>query len=666
MKIKISLMLGMLPLITFLHAQESNTADYLNEITVQSASGYEQDISKAPASISVISKEDLKNKAYKDVSEAISDIPGAFVNTSGNSGGKGMGGKSISLRGMPPEYTLILIDGKPMSNSTGIVQNGAGKCADIGFLPPMSAIEKIEVIKGPMSSLYGSQAMGGIVNVITKKTTDVWVGNLSIDQILQENSKFGNEKQYKVYTSGPLIKNILNLTLDGSYTKKDEDNIAEGSAEDKRNSISGKLDWVINNNNALAFKYSHISLKSTVSEDKNENTDTDKEMTNRILDLTHKLKWNDGFETESYVKTEDIDFTRTREDTSDNYDTQFKSSIFNTKTILPFDTNILIVGLEYKTETAYHNKSDFATSSSTLKRWNGSFFLEDEYFLTDDFSITSGLRVTKSENLSPAYTPRIYGVYALNNKITVKGGISAVYRAPELKESDKEWIESSRYGGIKYGNEDLKAETSTNYEIGFDYKVTKKLNLAFTTYKSDFKDKIEEVTTCQNPNYKDQNAATPCSTSQGNYTYVKQYQNINKAEVYGYELSAKYIIDSVTLNANYTYTKTKIKSGESEGMPLGKSPEHMYNLKADWNPNNKLKLWSKLKYRGTTKEESRGGELDVSRAYTIVDTGVKYDLSNDLSVHLNINNLLDKEITTEEYNNVLAERNYNIGLNYQF
>src|SRR5690554_5902716 len=157
--------------------------------TVVSAAGYEQKVTEAPASISVISREELQQKRYSNLAQALGDVEGIDI---GQGTGK-TGGLNISLRGMPSQYTLILIDGRRQNPAGNVTPNGFNETST-SFMPPMSAIERIEVIRGPMSTLYGSDAMGGVINIITKKVNTQWSGSISADYTLQEHSQYGDTR----------------------------------------------------------------------------------------------------------------------------------------------------------------------------------------------------------------------------------------------------------------------------------------------------------------------------------------------------------------------------------------------------------------------------------------------------------------------------------------
>ncbi len=189
--------------------------------TVVSASGFEQKITEAPASISVISQEDLQQKRYGNLAQALEDVEGIDV----RQGTGKTGGLNISIRGLPSEYTLILIDGRRQNTAGNVTPNGFNETAT-SFMPPMSAIERIEVIRGPMSTLYGSDAMGGVVNIITKKVAPEWGGSLSVDHTYQDNRDYGDASKASLYASGPLIDGLLGLAVRGSIYDRSESDLS--------------------------------------------------------------------------------------------------------------------------------------------------------------------------------------------------------------------------------------------------------------------------------------------------------------------------------------------------------------------------------------------------------------------------------------------------------
>lgn len=131
---------------------------------VVSASGIEQKITDAPASITVIQKEELDKKPYVTLLDAVREVEGVDVGETTDKTGQG----GISIRGMGAEYTLILIDGKRQNNVGDIYPNNFGG-NQFNHIPPKEMIERIEIIRGPASTLYGADALGGVINIITKR-----------------------------------------------------------------------------------------------------------------------------------------------------------------------------------------------------------------------------------------------------------------------------------------------------------------------------------------------------------------------------------------------------------------------------------------------------------------------------------------------------------------
>jgi outer membrane receptor for ferrienterochelin and colicins len=196
-------------------AQEAGESQALPKVVV-SAAGFEQKIKDAPASVTVVGEEELKSKPYTSLADALRDVEGIDV----GSGFDKNGNISITLRGLPADYTVVMIDGRRQSDSGNLGPNNFGN-SQFMYMPPLSAIERIEVVRGPMSTLYGSDAIGGVVNVITRKVPQVWGGSLDTSVTLQQDSQYGDDKKLDVYLGGPLMSERLGISLRGGVYERD-------------------------------------------------------------------------------------------------------------------------------------------------------------------------------------------------------------------------------------------------------------------------------------------------------------------------------------------------------------------------------------------------------------------------------------------------------------
>ncbi len=190
-------------------------AAVLNQVVV-TAAGFEQKLTDAPASISVITREELKKRPFLTLVDAVRDLEGVDVGETSDKTGQ----KTISIRGMGPDYTLILIDGRRQNNHGDIYPNNFGG-NQFNHIPPLDMIERIEVIRGPASTLYGADALGGVINIITRKVSTRWTGSATLGHNLQENSDFGSDTTLDLTLSGPLVQDLLGLTVRGARYERD-------------------------------------------------------------------------------------------------------------------------------------------------------------------------------------------------------------------------------------------------------------------------------------------------------------------------------------------------------------------------------------------------------------------------------------------------------------
>lgn len=192
----------------------------LNEIVV-TAAGFEQKLVDAPASISIVTVEELKERPYMTLIDAVRDLEGVDVGETSDKTGQ----RTISMRGMGSDYTLVLINGKRQNNHGDIYPNNFGG-NQFNHIPPLDTIERIEVIRGPASTLYGSDALGGVINIITKKVADRWTGSGTVSRSIQEDDSFGDDTTVDLFASGPIVPGKLNLSARGSWYKRDASNPA--------------------------------------------------------------------------------------------------------------------------------------------------------------------------------------------------------------------------------------------------------------------------------------------------------------------------------------------------------------------------------------------------------------------------------------------------------
>lgn len=238
---------------------------------VVTASGFEQKLTDAPASISVITEEQLRSRPYMTLIDAVRDLEGVDVGETSDKTGQ----KTISMRGMGSEYTLILVNGRRQNNHGDIYPNAFGG-NQYNHIPPLDAIERIEVIRGPASTLYGAEAMGGVINIITKGVNDVWGGSITHSRTYQTNDQFGEDITTDVSISGPIIPGQLGLSLRGSIynrlaSQPEYANVTDpagtvhtrtlgfgggGKTVDNENTAAGlSLTWTPTNDQRVTFDY---------------------------------------------------------------------------------------------------------------------------------------------------------------------------------------------------------------------------------------------------------------------------------------------------------------------------------------------------------------------------------------------------------------------------
>lgn len=615
------------------------------EDVVVTASGFEQRVEDAPASITVIDGEDLRRKSYRDLGDAVRDVEGVTVNGGANE-------SDISMRGMPGDYTLILVDGKRQSARESRVNGNAGY--EQSFVPPAAAIERIEVVRGPMSSLYGSDAIGGVINVITRKVSPEWGGSIGYDYSARQHSAEGDAGQTTFYLSGPLKEDLLGLQVWGRYLDRQADADLEqtnGHSKADHRDLTTRLAFTPTIDHDILLEAGVTRLKN--GDGVSANWATREQENNRDhWSLSHQGRW--GWATSDVALYQE---TTSREgkatpDQTDIYGRkpEIRNRMLDAKLVVPTTYNVSTVGLQWQENQVTDwnqglgDKVDYEFSVQQK-----ALFAENEWSVTDTFALTGGLRMDNHEEYGNHFSPRLYGVWRATDQWTLKGGVARGFKTPELRAVVEGYAYLRRNRFVMLGNPDLKPETSTNYEVSALWSNRNDLSAGVTLFYNDFQDKLSTVTTDR----------------RWNGYIVMDRINVDKAVIRGVELTGQWDIRSdLLIKGNYTYTDSEQKTGANAGAPLALTPKQKANLRGEWRVNDRAQAWAALSYYG----EETGNTITAESApgYTTADIGGSYDLTHALTVNASLNNITDKRLDDETYGTVNYGRTLWMGATYNF
>ncbi|MBQ0741669.1 MAG: TonB-dependent receptor [Pseudomonas sp.] len=675
--------------------------------TVVTASGFEQKITDAPASISVISNEDLQQNRYANLAQALDGVEGVDI----RQGTGKTGGLDISIRGLPSEYTLILIDGRRQNTAGNVTPNGFNETAT-SFMPPLSAIERIEVIRGPMSTLYGSDAMGGVVNIITKKVGTQWGSSVTVDHTFQEDSDYGATSNANLYSSGPLIDGLLGLAVRGSIFGRQESDLtfADDSTVSKRGAspVEGGNYTVGARLNLTPTANHDFSLDLDRSIQRYENDDCqlgnldgrtggsavtgcnvaaptrangysdELRFEREQVALTHQGRLGFGTATSSltHSTTETLGRTIPGTPIGDSYDgypqivvgddRELKSRdlVLDTKLVAPLgQAHIATVGAQWWDAEVTDGIAD-----ETFQQTSWALFAEDEWRIRDDLALTLGGRYEDHEAFGGNFSPRAYLVWNTTDSWTMKGGVTQGYKTPTLNQLHDGISGVTGQGStLTIGSPDLEPETTTNTEFGVYYDNLNNFSANVTVFHNKFEDKIDDGTAL--PNCFSADADVPAGQpgciefgpgfTQGSFA---QSTNIGEAETQGIELGSRWeFAPAWSLSANYTYTDSEQKSGDNKGAPLTNTPDHLLFARLNWAATQRVNLWLKGEYRserarfidrydnlsaGNQALQDAAGDL---KAYEVFHLGGSLQATDDLTLNATIYNVLGKDFTEGSY-----------------
>ncbi|MCK5725314.1 MAG: TonB-dependent receptor [Thiotrichaceae bacterium] len=581
--------------------------DSLKQIIV-TATHSEIDTTEAPNSVTVISRKDIEQKGGENIQDLIRGTTGITLSGIGSGGRKG-----LSLRGMLSQHTLILVDGKriPASNDS------FGPQTDYQYdWISTNNIEQIEIVRGPMSVLYGADALGGVINIITRKPSKQLQGDLKITEqsTNEDGSDNGEGRALDFNLSGGSDR--VQVYLGGQKSRREaldsKLNPALSSIEGKeKQQLTLGLNWQATPQQQIKVNY----VKG--KEDRWYNTQTRRRQNYQSQYAIQRDQASLGWKgnvgklnsaLNLYQNTIDISNKATN-GVSPTLPQQLKDTVIDGSISLPLGLkHIITTGFAHRKEKLVNAGLRDGESDAILK----SLFLQDEVDLSDHLFLTLGARLDDHDVFGREVSPRASIVWNARDDLTLRSSYGHGFRAPNIKQSSGNYVFT--LGRMRVtGNPNLKPETNDAFEVGLNYHKAK-YSVDFAIFDNRIKDLIELTGPTSN----------------------RTYKNTSEARLKGAELSTKIALSKgLNLTTAYQYLDAK----DDVGNRLSQRPRNTLASNMSWDKNSwRLNLGAEYVSRQMVTKRNISTNVP---SYTLWNTSISKAMNKNLDLSLGIDNLTD-------------------------
>ncbi|WP_294964011.1 TonB-dependent receptor [Sulfurimonas sp.] len=624
-----------------------NAADDLKNVIVTAKT--QKSALDTAGSFSVITQEDIQRTGASSIKEALEGVVGLNMGVNSSSLN---GRQTINIRGNDSKNTLILVDGERISGSDAQIGHSNFQYNWI----PMNAISKIEVIRGPMSALYGSNGIGGVINIITKKPIEEIQGEVTLEAGKASRDE-GENVDASVSVGGKINDKFSIIGYANSKSLKPESMNSTTIIEGKKVQNAMLKAWYDIDSTQQVTAFAILGKEIRKTSTYNELNNIDK----YHYSIGYKKEFDDiALNTKYYNNTSNThtdQFSYTHEMSDDTFNTELE--------IASFANNFIVFGAEYRIEKyrkRYDSASDDATKGFEDSINYASVYFQDEIELGEDTIVTVGARYDKHQRFGAEVSPKANVVYKLNDNSRLKAGYGHGFNAPTVTQNSSEYTTSIPiafyssgapfYGAPKtitrfVGNDNLKPEKSDTFELAYDYEKDSSVFKA-SYFHTELTNLIETLYTGD--------------TVAGIITYRETtYANVGKARIDGVELeyAQNKILNQVDLNFNYTFLDTENKD---TGKELFNRPSHTANLKFSAELAWEVGTNFRVNYVGK-QTASDGEKLDH---YTTLGLQFSKEFMKDFTVRAGADNLSDVRKIGNSDNFYIRGRYVYAKLSYEF
>ncbi|MDE1313838.1 TonB-dependent hemoglobin/transferrin/lactoferrin family receptor [Vibrio aestuarianus] len=695
----------------------SSFADNLHQFdeVVVSATRTEQSKKDVSSSIETISAKELESTMSNDLQQALSYTPGVDALGDGR-----FGISSFNIRGVEGSRVKMMIDGVQQPTP---YNPGATEQRKYSNAIEMDTLQAIEVNKGPSSTLYGSDALGGVVLLRTKNPDDILVTEGDENRFGIRSGYSSANEQFKTTLTWAMRQDKLETLLMATYANGHEtethssgadiegpDRGAQNPADSQLGNLLAKAFYQANDDHRLGLtveyynkqydedelNYNGYSIMPGFTYSDNYNEDTSERlrvgiehqwlMSSQLADSLHwSLSYQDSRSLSKNYDTTPMNGKRRRQreasDQSIQFDTQLSKIVEIDSNAHEFTYGLSLLNNDFNLDNTDY-KVNYGTSApgstglpdATVIQW-GLFLQDQAYLMQERLVLTAGIRYDSFEatpsvdegyttsyekNKDDAFTGQLGSVYHLNPNLSIFGQISQGFKAPTVY--DLYYFYNQ--GAIIEANPDLKAEKSLAYELGLRGQ-NEFANFEFSTFYNDYKDFITQ---------------TKGGEQNGKDVFTKE--NLDEVTIYGAEFSSKLYLDKAFNAPQGMYSRLAVAYADGEDKKTGDALDSVAPLTANVGLGiNRHQYGTMLNVKMVASKTDWQSETNTDVAgYTLVDLTAYYQPIQDLTLRAGLFNIFDKkywlyndlsgrDATGETFNqDIKAQpgRNWSINIDYQF